>query len=362
MPEVRTLPQWFMDHGYRVAGCGKIYHGRFKDPASWQEYFARPKDPAPDALPVNGLGRTGHFDWGPVSVSDQQMGDAQVVDWAIDYLNREQDHPFFLAVGLYRPHLPWYVPTSYFGRFALDDVVLPQVPDDDLNDIPPLGVVMARPDGDHRRVTQAEQWTHAVQGYLASISFADGQVGRLLDALDQSGHANHTVIVLWGDHGWHLGEKHHWRKFSLWEEANRVPLIVVCPGTTPEGRRCVRTVSLLDLYPTLVDICDLPEATHTEGDSLRPLLKNPAATWERPALMTYGRGNHAIRDERYRYIRYRDGSEELYDHQQDPNEWANLAGLAEYADVKTRLRQWLPAIDAEGAPEQRKRGNSSASD
>ena len=354
MPQAVTLPQHFMAHGYKVHGAGKIFHGGFKDPQSWQVYFSRPADPKPENRPVNGIPRAAHFDWGPVPVDDDAMADTAVVNFGINFLKEKHDKPFFLAVGLYRPHLPWYVPQKYFDMYPLDKIVLPEVKDDDLEDVPPAGVKMARPEGDHANVLKYKQWEKAVQGYLASITYADAQLGRLLDALDRSGHAKNTVVVLWTDHGWHLGEKLHWRKFTLWEEADRVPMIFTVPGLTKAGTRCDRTVSLLDIYPTLADLCGLPVSKHLEGKSLRPLLADPSAAWERPVVTTYGRNNHAVRSERWRYIRYHDGGEELYDHENDPMEWTNLANDSQYAEVKKQLAGWLPKVNAEEGPRQSK--------
>lgn len=249
LPDAVTLPQHFMAHGYTALGSGKIYHGRFPDPPSWDEYWPskekqKPNDPMPENRPLNGIPGTAHFDWGPVNASDEAMGDAQV--------------------------------------------------------------------------------------------------GRVLDALDESPHAGSTIIVFWTDHGWHLGEKEHWRKFALWEDATRTPIVVVAPGVTEAGARCARPINLLDLYPTLIDLCRLPERPELEGASLRPLLEDVAAERDRPSLTTHGRNNHALCSDRYRYIRYSDGSEELYDHKHDPHEWRNVADDANYADVKAELARWLP--------------------
>ncbi len=350
MKDVVTLPQHFMAHGYRAEGGGKIYHGGFPDPASWHAYFKKGADPKPDKLPANGIPDTGHFDWGPLDVDDAKMDDHRVMTWATEFLAKKQEQPFFLAVGLFKPHLPWYVPRKYFNEYPLSDIKRPEVPSDDLDDVPAAGVRMARPQGDHKKVVEHQQWDQAIQGYLASITFTDRQVGRLLDALDASGQGDNTVIVMWGDHGWHLGEKSHWRKFTLWEEADRVPLIISVPGLTKAGARCERTVSLLDLYPTLADVCGLPLRSELEGRSLKPLLQNCAAEWERPAVTTYQRNNHAIRSERWRYIRYADGSEELYDHDKDPMEWTNLAGASKYDEVKRELSGHLPKVNAKNAP------------
>ncbi len=351
MPEAVTMSQHFMAAGYRVEGGGKIFHGGFNDAASWQQYFKQPGDPKPGNMPVNGIAGTGNFDWGPVAEDDGAMADYKVVSWAEEFLAQKQDKPFFLAVGLYKPHLPWYVPEKYFEQFPVAGIRKPEVPADDLDDVPEAGRKMAKPDGDHRKVVENHQWEQAIQGYLASIAFTDGQVGRLLEALDKSPHGKNTIIVMWGDHGWHLGEKQHWRKFSLWEEATRVPMIIAAPGVSG-GQACERTVNLLDLYPTLIDLCGL-EAKKLDGASLAPLVRNPRAAWDRPSLTTHGRNNHSVRSERWRYIRYADGSEELYDHDQDPREYKNLASDPRHASVKDELAKWLPQTNAANAPEEK---------
>jgi len=367
MPNAVTLPQHFMKHGYWAGGSGKIYHGPFPDPSSWNRYWPsptknKPNDPQPAKRPVNGIPKAAHFDWGPVDVADEKMGDHQVADWVIGQLGRKRDKPFFLACGIYRPHLPWYVPQKYFDLFDAEKLTLPNVPDDDLDDIPTAGVKMAQPQGDHARVLRHEQWRKAVHGYLAATAFADAQVGRVLDALDKSGQADNTIVVLWTDHGWHLGEKKHWRKFTLWEESARTPLMFVVPkslakalpGGTLADVRVDRPVGLIDIYPTLLDLCGLAANPANEGRSLAPLLADKNAKWQRPALTTHGRNNHGLRTARWRYIRYADGSEELYDHEADPNEWRNLADNPKLAKTKKRLAKWLPNTNALNA-KQRKR-------
>ena len=362
MPDAITIPQHFTKHGYWSAGAGKIYHGRYPDPASWQTYFPdqkknKPVDPLPGKRPVNGIPNTSHFDWGPLSEPSKAMGDYKVADWVIGQLNKKQDKPFFLACGIYRPHLPWYVPQKYFDLFDKEEIALPKVPDNDLIDIPKAGLRFAKPQGDHAKVTKHRQWEKAVHGYLASIAFADEQVGRVLDALEQSPHAKDTIIVLWTDHGWHLGEKQHWRKFALWEDATRTPLMFVVPEGiskslpkgTRAGTRIETPVGLIDLYPTLVNLCGLGKNKALEGQSLVPLLEDANAKWERPALTTHGRKNHALRTSQWRYIRYADGSEEIYDHNADPNEWINLALKAESKPIRQKLSKWFPRVNAESA-------------
>lgn len=358
-----SVPQHFRKHGYWVAGAGKIYHGSFPDPPSWDVYYPdqqknKPADPVPDARPLNGIPNTAHFDWGPVNARPEDMGDRKVADWISGQLLKEHDKPFFLACGIFRPHLPWYVPPEYFEPFPLDKIELPAFNYRDLEDIPAFGVKMANPTRDHANVTKHNQWRQAVRGYLASIYFADEQVGRVLDALESGPNAKNTIVVLWTDHGWHLGEKEHWRKFALWEEATRTPLIWRVPegvsSAMPEGTKAgVRVdtpVTLLEIYPTLNELAGLSAKPELSGVSVVPLLKNAAAKWDRPALTTYGRQNHAVRTPRWRYIRYRDGGQELYDHNVDGMEWKNLSNDPQYRDVIEKLAKALPKTDAENVP------------
>jgi arylsulfatase A-like enzyme len=362
-----TIPQHFMAHGYRAVGGGKIYHGAFPDPPSWQEYFPdqkknKPEDPMPKGRPLNGIPNTAHFDWGPVEAGDEDMGDWKVASWAIGELKRKHDKPFFLGCGFFRPHLPWYVPKKYFDMYPAEKVTLPNVKEDDLDDVPPMGRRMAKPEGDHRKVIEHNQWRKAVQGYLASITFVDTCVGRVLNAFDQSDYRDNTVIVLWSDHGWHLGEKLHWRKFALWEEATHNVLMMVAPGVTRPGQRCSRPVTMLDIYPTLIELCGLEKKPELRGRSLVPLLRDSGTEWERPALTTHGKDNHSLRTERWRYIRYSDGTEELYDHSNDDLEWTNLAGQAQYASVKQQLARWLPKENAPEVVARRQRGRQTANE
>ncbi|QGJ70357.1 Iduronate sulfatase [Planctomycetales bacterium 10988] len=354
MPDAVTIPQHFREAGYVANGCGKIFHGAYKDPQSWNTYYGQQGDPKPNKIPANGIPKTSHFDWGSVSEGDEAMSDWKMAEWASEQLTLEHDKPLFLAAGIFRPHLPWYAPEKYFSQYPLDQIQLPLVPQDDLDDIPDAGIKMAKPQGDHRKVVEHDQWRQAVQGYLASITFADQCIGKILDTLDETGQADNTIIVLWSDHGWHLGEKEHWRKFSLWDEATRVVFMVVAPGVTKPGTRCDRPVNLLDIYPTLIELCDLHPREELQGQSLVPLLKNPMMEWKRPSLTTHGRNNHSLRSDRWRYIRYEDGSEELYDHQADPYEWTNLADEEAYASIKKELAQWFPTDNVPEVPRETK--------
>jgi arylsulfatase A-like enzyme len=340
-----TLPKYFMSQGYYVAGAGKIYHGSFPSGNDWNAYFHE-KENRKEKRPEGAAGGVGGIDFWPAEGGDEQTVDYETVSYTIEQLKTKRDQPFFLACGLHKPHMPWNVPQKYYDMFPLDQIVLPKVLDTDLDDVPAAGVKIAAPQKDHRAMTESGRWKEAVQAYLAAGAYADAMIGRLLEGLDASGHASDTIVVLWGDHGWHLGEKLHWRKNTLWEEATRAPLIFVVPGLTKAGSVCQRTVDFMSLYPTLADLCGLPIPAHVQGVSIRPLLADANSAWDRPALTTCGRGNHAVRSERWRYIRYRDGSEELYDEEQDPHEWTNVANRPENASVKAKLAQWLPKTDA----------------
>jgi arylsulfatase A-like enzyme len=368
---ITTLPKHFRDNGYRTYGAGKIFHAHtfapggfagFNDTSAWDDFYPAlnrqlPDEVGPPARPANRNPVARTFDWSAVVTDDAAMGDGQVVSWVGRQLTSDTGMPRFVAAGIYRPHLPWYVPQKYLDLHPLDRVELPPVRADDLNDVPEI----ARPgEADavavHEWITAEGRWREGVQAYLASVSFADAMVGRLLDALDASGRADNTIIVLWGDHGYHLGEKGRWHKSTLWEESTHVPLIVVAPGVTTPGSRTSRPVSLMDLYPTLAELAGLEIPQHVEGRSLVPLLEDPERAWDFPAITTYGYDNHAVRTERYRYIRYSDGSEELYDHASDPNEWTNLAGESEYAGIKEELRRALPTRNAANLAPRRPRG------
>lgn len=338
---ITTMPLHFKNNGYFVAGAGKIYHGAFPRARDWHEY---PPEKHGEPKPKGSSGVDG-IKFAPLDCDDKDMTDYHTVTWTIEQLGRKHDKPFFVACGLHKPHMPWNVPRKYYDMFPLDKIILPKVLETDLDDIPPAGVRMAKPEGDHKAILASGRWKDAVQGYLAAIAFTDAMIGRLLDAVDKSPYKDNTIIVLWGDHGWHLGEKQHWRKFALWEEATRTPLIFVVPGVTKPGSVCDRPVDFMSIYPTLTELCGLETPKHVEGPSIKPLLADAQAAWDRPALTTHGQGNHAVRSPKWRYIRYKDGSEELYDHDSDPLEWTNLAKDAKFDAIKSELAKWFPKVN-----------------
>ena len=360
--DIRTLPGHFQDAGYRTYGAGKLFHAGtfnpnsyfgFNDTTAWDAFYPSldrqvPDEIRPHVRPANGNPQSVNFDWGPVAADDRAMGDGQVVAWSQLQLLAETGNPRFNAVGIYRPHLPWYLPQKYFDMHPLEDIRLPDTIENDIDDISEVAKLQGR-SGDllplelHKWVLAAGTWKEGVRAYLASISFADAMLGQLLDTLEDSGRVDNTIIVLWSDHGWHLGEKARWRKHTLWHDSTHVPLIVVAPGVTRPGSRSNVPVSLMDIYPTLTELAGIATPAHVEGKSLLPLISDPQALWEREAVVTtFGYRNHAVTGNRYRYLTYSDGSEELYDIQTDPNEWTNRADDPSLTGVKTSLIEWLP--------------------
>ena len=367
LPDAVSLPQYFRNNGYTAKGTGKVFHhtgrDRGDDPRgteqSWDHFrkMGRTTSPhlngftKPDGItkPVGKDRLAGMaFDWGEIS-DDVRQGDEDVFDYVAQRMEEKRDKPMFLAAGIFRPHLPFYASKEFFDMYPLDQVVMPPMPANDLDDVPAIGRKMAaKEDFIYEETTRYQppdvrSLERMVQSYQAASSYTDSMVGRLLDKLDASGRADNTIIVLWSDHGYHLGDKTSAVKFTLWEKATRVPFIIVAPGVTKPGSRCETPVSLLDIYPTLLELAGLPPKGDNDGVSLVSLLKDPKAEWTRPAIMTMGEGNHAVRSERWRYIRYSDGTEELYDHSKDPWEWTNQAGNPKHKDVIAAHRKWLPS-------------------
>ncbi|MGI9469250.1 MAG: sulfatase [Rubripirellula sp.] len=372
------MPAHFRNNGYKTMAAGKVFHkgtSDVRDYGYWDE--ERPKFKWPEHLVARGHGYQGkgggHFYpfpkdggavyqryqegvdgqslcWGALDPSDipaEGMPDEQVAAWAVERLRRHHQKPFFMAVGFVRPHVPFTAPREYFELYPLKAIKMPVVPDDEMDDIPLWGKTLAYgtiKKGDHRVVLSVgvEYWREMVRAYLACISFVDAQAGKVLDALESGPNAKNTIVVFWSDHGQHLGEKRHWRKMALWEESTHVPLAIRLPDQGNGGSKCVSPVSLLDLYPTLISLCGLPPVHGLEGLSLMPQLRDPKRKRTTPVVSTWQYRNHAVRSADYRYIRYRDGSEELYDHRSDPREHHNLAQEPAYLPVKQRLAKAIP--------------------
>ncbi len=354
-----TLPQHFSAHGYRTFTTGKVYHGGFggreqnlREFDVWGPPGGIGATPPKKLIPPTPMGDHPAMDWGTFPHEDKDKQDYIVADWAIEQLKTmPRDKPFFLAAGFCLPHVPCYATQQWFDLYPDDDSVLPPVKEDDRADTPRFSWYLHwyLPEPRLRWIKENNQWRNLVRSYLACTSFMDAQIGRMLVALDESGLAENTVVVVWSDNGYHLGEKGITGKNTLWERSTREPLIFAGPGVRAGGR-CGRPAELLDIYPTLVELCGLTPRDDLEGISLVPQLRNPDAPRARPAISTRSQGNHAVRSERYRYISYADGTEELYDMQADPNEWTNLAGDPRCAPIIAEHRRWLPRIDAPPAP------------
>jgi arylsulfatase A-like enzyme len=350
IPEDRLLNSHFLKQGYRVYGAGKIYHGSYDRGGDWTDYFSdKAKIPLrlhPSA-PDDGVGG---IKFGPLANTNEEMPDHRVVDWCLERLAEGGDSPFFIACGLVKPHMPFSVPMEWFEKFPLDSIELPPHREDDLDDVPPAGVRMANPQGDHAAIVKSGRWKEAVRAYLATVAYCDYEIGRLLDALDGSPRRDDTIVCLWSDHGWSLGEKSHWRKFALWEEPTRSVFVWRVPGVTPRGEACRWPVDFLNVYPTLCGLTGLPQPEHLEGFDMTPILRDPAIDWDQPAMTTHGRGNHAVRFGDWRYIRYANGDEELYDHSADPLEYANLSNDPAFDAIKAELAGRLPKSEAPDLP------------
>ncbi len=389
-PDLLLLPGAFSNAGYVTLGTGKLLHSSSANKRLFDQHFNTEQRWSPftreqvrytsEELPTKGTDNPRHivklsgqdpivlplnrmpsdrnpesregesFDWGPLDVPEASMGDAQITDWAVRQLAGSSDRPFFLAVGYYRPHIPLWAPRKYFQTLDNLAVDLPPVQNHDLDDLSDSGRRWALEPvtaGRHSTVVQYRQWPAAVIAYLACVNFVDQQIGRLLETLDSQGLRANTLIVLWTDHGWHLGEKQHWGKWTGWERSTRVPLIIVPPGNNADrfakpGSRCAQPVSLIDLYPTLVELCHLDPPDALDGQSLVPLLCAPNQPTGRTVVTTFDPGNVTLRTDHWRYIRYADGSDELYDHESDRHEWKNLASDPKHAPRLLEFRRRIP--------------------
>jgi choline-sulfatase len=350
-----TLPQHFSNSGYQTLSTGKIFHGgygRTKKDREFQKLGpaasvgAKPKKKLVDTPAKHPL-----VDWGVFPHRDEDKGDYKVASWAVDQLEAAPEEPFFLSVGFFLPHVPCYATQKWFDLYPEDSLKLPATRRDDRKDTPRFSwyIHWKLPEPRLKFLEEANQWKNHVRSYLASVSFVDSQVGRVLTALEKSGKKDNTVIVLWSDHGYHIGEKEITGKNTLWEPSTRVPLMFSGPGVS-SGAACREPVELLDIFPTLVDLCGLPALKGLEGLSLMPQIQSADTPRDRPAITTHNHDNHGVRSKDWRYIRYADGSEELYDMQEDPHEFTNLAKAPKYTEILAKHRAWLPRRNAKPAP------------
>jgi arylsulfatase A-like enzyme len=350
-----SMAGMFHQAGYFTAGYGKITHG-WDQKEHWDVKIGHKRDPAPPGAPLTPVGG-GEQDWGPIHLDEDEMNDTLNVNSAIQQLHQKHDRPFFIACGTFNPHMPWYVPQKYFDLFPLDAVTTPKLLANDLDDVPPLGQALTA--GKSRfanSVVKEGLHKDAVQAYLATTAYVDAQLGRVLDALDKSPHRDNTIVVFLSDHGFHLAEKNHWQKATLWEEATHCLLTVRAPGVTPAGAVSERFVSLQDVYPTLAELCGIEPPDYLDGRSLMSLLKDPGTKWESTAITGLTDktkpevGYLTIRNETGRYIRYGDNQEEFYDTTKDPREWTNLIKNPEYASAIDKMRKALPGPSEAATP------------
>jgi len=352
---VLSLAGLFKKGGYATFGYGKITHG-WDQKEHWDDHVGHKRDPAPPGHPLAGFSG-GEQDWGPTHLSEEQMNDTGGADKAIAVLKKKHDKPFFLAYGAHKPHMPWYAPKKYFDMYPLDQIVLPALKADDLDDLPPLAKAVSDGIGSFAdKVIKAGKLNEAVQAYLATTTYADTQIGRVLDALEKSPYKDSTIVVFLTDNGFHLGEKQHWQKTTLWEEGTHILLMFRAPGVTQAGGVSERFVSLQDIYPTLAELCGLKPPAYLDGRSLVPLLKDPKAPWESTALT--GLCNKiktdlafiSIRHELGRYTRYGADQEEYYNCNNDPHEWTNQINNPEYAATVKKLRTLVPCFENSAKP------------
>lgn len=361
LPHAKLLPQFMSEHGYRSLGSGKLLHYVI-DARSWDDYYPAkesenpfpvhvPWGERPKSLPRGGPWQYVETDWHEYDMPDEQFGgDYHTASFIADELSKNHDQPFFLGCGIYRPHEPWFNPKRYFDLFPIETIQWPPgYRPDDLNDLPPAGVRLGRNRYfDHIR--RHGQWKAAIRAYLASIAFADANLGRVLDALESGPNRDNTIVILWSDHGWHLGEKQHWQKFTGWRVCTRVPLMIRVPvgvASLPRGTKagaiCSAPLDLQGLFLTVAELCGLEPPEQVQGHSLMPLLRNVEAAWEHVAITFLGRANSvAISGRRYRYIRYENGDEEFYDISVDPHEWTNLISDGRYTPQLMRFRDFVP--------------------
>ncbi|TWU46197.1 Choline-sulfatase [Rubripirellula tenax] len=357
-----TLPEYFSKYGYHTLSNGKVFHKHGTehgvDFGHWAfDEHARARQGVKDSPDttrytssksgvINGQKRpefkstSSKLTWGPTTSPFEETVDFRVADWSREQLTRDFDRPFFMAIGFIKPHLPWVVPQEFFDKYDRDSLQIPDVKADDLEDILlPDGKPAFEATGEYRWIQEHGLQKDAVHAYLASITYVDTCLGLVLEALEQSGHADNTIIVIWGDHGWHLGEKHRYLKNTVWNESAKTPLIVRTPGMTSSAK-CNQAVSLIDLYPKLVSLCGLP-AKELDGHDFTPLLQVPTAPWDHFGVTVSATGT-SVMGERYHYIHHLSGAEEFYDLSTDPMEWTNLVRHPEHAQRIAEMKRHVP--------------------
>lgn len=341
-----VLPEIFKRNGYTTWGRGKIFHASINEGRQEQMFDNTVVEGGfgPFASKQYHYANSKWFSVKPWTGPDTDFPDVQNADAAISYLTKQHEKPFFMYYGLYRPHTPYTAPKRFYDLYKNSKITMPPgIKQGDLDDVPLQGrqLVDSLKQYHKEGLTKEEVMLDLMKGYCANYSFADWNIGRILEALDNSKYSSTTIVLFYSDNGFHNGTKNHWIKSTLWEEADAVPFMIRLPNHKGGSRS--QTVSLLDVYPTLVDYCSLNPPSHKlDGKSIVPVFKNKNLDWNRPGLTCYGENYSSVRDERYRYIQYPDGSEELYDHKKDKYEYTNLAENPKYKDLKSRLSNYIP--------------------
>ncbi|WP_298238531.1 sulfatase [uncultured Algibacter sp.] len=352
------MPMAFKQNGYTTLWSGKLWHGHTTPKKAmldiWFDEYIKHENFAPypvnPGIPVDILRKKdGNTNFEAMDLPDEEWQDTRTANETIERLNTDYDKPFFMVCGFVRPHNPWTAPERFFDMYNLDDIIRPNMKADDWDDIPAIAEKIRSHGLDFDKLVASGKWEELIRSYLACISFVDWNLGRVLDALEDSKYAENTTVIIWSDHGFNVGEKTHVGKQALWEQTTRTLLKIKTSKLKHQGETSDKTVSLLDLYPTMVDLFKLkgvPE-NQLDGKSIAPLIKCPDKKWSQPVVTTYLKGNHAVRDNQFRYIKYRDESEELYDLNNDPDEFNNLANDAKYASIKAALKKHIPTTNAE---------------
>lgn len=366
-----TLPQFLMAKGYETIEAGKIFHkqaGMAKepheqsDPISWTLQYRTPTGTPGHDLYLDEnkhakwLKGTSEHDgmeygsylrkfavWGAIPQSKEECGDWMSADFCANYLQKEHDKPFLLSCGIFRPHSPQLAPKAYFDMYPLDEIEVPEVAVNDLSDVPNIAKTNFSSGLARKVKSDSLEWKKAVQAYKACMTFADDCVGHVLNSLANSKYAENTIVVFWTDHGWQLGHKDRWEKFSLWNQATNAPMVIQLPQQK-DGGKVMEHVSFLDIYPTVVELLGYDQPEFLEGHSLTPLIKNPQKEWPHPAVTTYQEGNVSVKMDNWNYITYKNGAEELYNLDTDPNEFKNLASDSQYKTIIEELKQYLPEV------------------
>ncbi len=355
-----NIMTYLRKYSYRTIGIGKIFHGKQNQISAWDEYYDYPLK----ANLENYASKEWPLAWAMVDTDNYDDRDEQATEQAIKLLEKDFGSPTFLALGFHSPHLPWLYLPEDLEKYPYPQIEIPPQPEYDLDDLPKAGRDFAMksnsqcPDSHyHEKIIAAGEWKHAIQAYLIEISHLDSLLGKVLDALEQGPNNDDTIIFFLSDHGYHIGEKQHWNKHALWSKTTHIPLIISVPsalhihGLSDKAQFCDRTVSLVDIFPTIVELSAIRKRSYEAGHSLVPLLRNPKAYWPYPVTITMGYKNHSILTERWRYIRYKDGSEELYDERFDPNNFYNLIQLSSLRELISNLKTLIPKTNARAIPE-----------